>query len=181
MPVINTSAQLQQAAAICVYFLLLLEGPACAVFGLGPPFCGAVEGPTDNKTPLRNLQLICDDDTGHAKIEAITAAYFTAVTCAAPSCPDPVRPAGCQLDNQTVAAAVAKLCVDSRSCLLPMGERSAGHTGGWPAGAVDPCPGIAKRLFVQAQCSSGVGHSVVPGPSLQYKRVLEYLSRYGIR
>ena len=41
MPVINTSAQLQQAAVICVYFLLRLEGPAWAVFGLGPRGWGA--------------------------------------------------------------------------------------------------------------------------------------------
>ena len=93
--------------------------------------------------------LICDDDTGHANILAIPFATFTAISAATPSCQHPARPAGCQLDNATVAAAVEKLCLGQRNCILPMGDRNAGHSGGWPSGTVDPCPGQAKRLFVQ--------------------------------
>ena len=147
---------------LALVLVLVLSLAAAAAVGMGPPFCGQVD-----KSP-GNLQLICDDDTGHAKIAAIPFAFFgtgpVPTSCgAAPATP----PAGCHLDNATVAAAVEKLCLGERNCILPVGA----HTGGgaistWPAGKANPCPGPApERFFVQARCSSGVGHAVRPhGP-----------------
>ena len=152
------AARVARSTAVLPLLAALL--PAAA--GMGPAFCGEVEGVTDAKTPVRPLQLICDDDTGHAKIAAITFASFGAASAAAPSCAAPAAPAGCHLDNATVGAAVAKLCVGQRNCILPMGERGAGHAAGWPSTTTDPCPGSAKRLFVQARCSAGVGHALLP-------------------
>eukprot|EP01052_Picozoa_sp_SAG31_P055299 SAG31_NODE_15194_length_766_cov_1.029985_1_plen_175_part_01 len=137
--------------------LMLLHGGS----SMGPSFCGHVEGLTDAKTPVRNLQLICDDDTGHAKISAISFASFGDADQPVPSCSSLRAPNSCRSDNNTVTAAVAKLCIGQRNCILPMGERDPANPGGWPSGNSDPCPGKAKRLFVQAHCSTGVGHALV--------------------
>ena len=84
--------------------LPLLAALLPAVAGMGPAFCGEVEGVTDGKTPVRPLQLICDDDTGHAKIAAITFASFSAASAAAPSC---AAPAHNSLDLERGAALIA--------------------------------------------------------------------------
>ena len=58
--------------------------------GAGPPFCGRVD-----KAP-GNLQLICDDDTGHATIVAIPfASYGAASGAPPPSCGQCGWPPGC--------------------------------------------------------------------------------------
>ena len=141
----------QHARLLPASLLAALLAPTAT--GMGPPFCGQVE--LHPQLHLQqNLQLICDDDTGHATIAAIPFASFGTPGSAAPSCAHPVAPTGCHLDNATVAAAVEKLCVGERNCVLPVGAT-------WPAGGAKHCPGPA-RFFVQARCSSGVGHTVQP-------------------
>jgi hypothetical protein len=136
--------QMMMAMAMAARLALLTTAA-----GAGPPFCGQVD-----KAP-GNLQLICDDDTGHATIVAIPFASYGAASGAPPLCGAPVTPAGCHLDNATVVAAVEKLCLGQRNCILPVGAT-------WPG--TKPCPG-PERFFVQARCSSGVGHAVRPhGP-----------------
>ena len=96
------TARVARSAAVLPLLAALL--PAAA--GMGPSFCGEVEGVTDAKTPVRPLQLICDDDTGHAKIAAITFAHS--------SC--------CASDNGTPRPfSTMAFCVSHSSLSWPMG------------------------------------------------------------